>query len=60
MNNGGLEINLGPAKIILKDITFSPQGADGALSAERTKELNWTAISSNFDFDPYFESTGNY
>ena len=60
MNNGGFEVNLGPAKISLKDIAFSPESSDGALNAERTKTIEWEAISASFDYDPYFESTGNY
>ena len=60
MNNGGLEVNLGPAKIVLKDIAFSPQSATGVIDSERTKEVKWEAISAGFDYDPYFESTGNY
>jgi hypothetical protein len=60
MNNGGLEINLGPAKITLKDIAFSPVDSDGSLSDERIKKVKWQAMSNLFDFDPYFESTGNY
>jgi hypothetical protein len=30
------------------------------IDSERTKEVKWEAISAGFDYDPYFESTGNY
>lgn len=58
INKSGLIFNFGPFKLILPEITWTPESSNASVTDVHNKSVSFSVISNKLIFDPYLEPTG--
>lgn len=60
VNNGGITLDMGPAKIELPEVVWSVENSTYDMSSVEMKTVNFSVVTQNYDFNPVLKSTGVY
>jgi hypothetical protein len=57
INDGGITLDMGPAKIELPEVVWSPDVASYSVNEPLTKKINFSVVTQKYSFDPTLNST---
>jgi len=57
LNDGGITLDMGPAKIELPDVVWSPDNSSYGVNEQVTKKVNYSVVTQKYSFDPTLNST---
>ena len=60
VNNGGITLDMGPAKIELPEVVWSTENSTYDMTSTEMKSVNFAVVTQNYDFNPVLKSTGVY
>lgn len=60
VNNGGITLDMGPAKIELPEVVWSVENSTYEMTTTEMKTVNFSVVTQNYDFNPVLKSTGVY
>ena len=57
INDGGITLDMGPAKIELPEVVYSPDSSSYSVNDRVMKKINFSAVTQKYSFDPTLNST---